>query len=122
MPREVYAKDFYPPFCHGAMIISSIDHIRELYKLSLVTDHEGFYLEDILIFGILRHKTQSDRFQAVPYGYGGRVKKSQFDGPLVHHMGPFNDITKHQSKMMALWNRSVRELLRIGKIKLNYHD
>ena len=118
MPRDVYPHDHYPPFCHGAMVTASYEHVRVLYELSLVTDFHGFFLEDLLIFGILRHKTGSSRFQTVAYGYAGRAEKSRFDSPLVRHLGPLASLAKYEKKMLLMWDRQLGELVSTGKVVL----
>jgi len=106
MSPELYPAEYYPPFCHGGMVILTYQHIEGLFAQSLVTNTTGFVLEDVLIFGILRHKLQrGDDFRIVPYGYNSRPTLFGVHEKLVFHLGLERSLEK---KMLYYWNRSLR--------------
>ena len=52
--EHTYSASYYPPFCHGGMVVISQNHLKKLYETSLVTEKGDFCLEDVYIYGILR--------------------------------------------------------------------
>ena len=115
MPHEIYPGEFYPSFCHGGMVILSYPQVHQLYHTALRTNITGLYLEDVLIFGILRHKGAPsveregsvDQYQVVPYGYQGSVTKVAPNEPLVYHFGAAKFLER---RMIYFWNHSVLSL------------
>nr|XP_002128865.1 beta-1,3-galactosyltransferase 1 [Ciona intestinalis] len=56
MSMDLYSASNFPTYCMGAMWTLSFEIIRSLTCLSTVTDYADFYVEDVLITGILREK------------------------------------------------------------------
>ncbi|XP_077970604.1 uncharacterized protein LOC120328290 [Styela clava] len=53
---EQYSGDYFPTFCHGGLWTLSPRLMKGIYCLSEITDFSDFFLEDVLLTGILREK------------------------------------------------------------------
>jgi len=108
IPPNLYPGEFYPPFCHGGMVILTYHHIKELYSESLVTNRTNFILEDVMIFGILRQKLQNGTdFKSLPHNYPGSTTLNGFKDPLVFHLGPSKDL---ETTILSKWKSSLKQL------------
>ena len=58
--KEIYPKNFYPPFCSGTCYIISSTYARNIYRTAVLTNPDKFHLEDVLFTGILRVKADID--------------------------------------------------------------
>ena len=100
VPTSMYPKDYFPPLCHGGLVILSVRHVRKLYGTSLHTEYGDFPLEDVLIFGILRQKTE-DSFHDKSFRVSRINERAKLRFPkqkLVHHLHFSTDISNDMRK------------------------
>ena len=107
VPKSMYSKDNFPPLCHGGLVVMSLRHVELLYETSLRTEFGDFPLEDVLIFGVLRQKTE-DRLGDGSFRVA-RVKTrgKLAGGKLVRHLHFSDDIS---NDMRERWLASVSSL------------
>ena len=58
--KEVYPKQFYPPYCSGTCYAISSTYAREIANTASVTNPLRFHHDDVLFTGILRVKADID--------------------------------------------------------------
>ena len=114
VPKSMYSKDNFPPLCHGGLVVMSLRHVKKLHETSLRTEFGEFPLEDVLIFGIIRQKTEDrlgdDSFRVARVKAGGKFA----GGKLVQHLHFSNDIS---NDMRHKWLASVSSL---DSMKINF--
>ena len=58
--REIYPKNFYPPYCSGTCYAISSSYARKISRTAAFTNPDKFHHDDILFTGILRVKADID--------------------------------------------------------------
>ena len=58
--KEVYPKEFYPPYCSGTCYMISSIYARTIAQTASVTNPLAFHHDDVLFTGILRVKADID--------------------------------------------------------------
>ena len=58
--REVYSKNFYPPYCSGTCYSISSSYARKIANTASVTNPQMFHHDDVFFSGILRVKADID--------------------------------------------------------------
>ncbi|CAK8687177.1 unnamed protein product [Clavelina lepadiformis] len=104
----------YPSFCRGVMVILTFPMIVDIYEMSKVTNYTGFPLEDVMVYGILRHKL----------GHNGKDISAVINGghPIMFY--PWDNNNKSLLiKMKRMWKLWLPEMLNVTTvIKRNMTD
>ena len=58
--REIYPKNFYPPYCSGTCYAISSSYARKISRTAALTNPDNFHHDDVLFTGILRVKAAID--------------------------------------------------------------
>nr|XP_018671248.1 beta-1,3-galactosyltransferase bre-5-like isoform X2 [Ciona intestinalis] len=95
-----YPATTYPDFCRGVMVILSPTVVAQIYKVAMMTALQGFPLEDVMVYGILRHKINNSSSNIQPVINGGH--------PLVFY--PWDATNAVVGKMERKWNEWRLEL------------
>jgi len=100
---DVYPDETYPDFCHGGMSAMSFDILSDIYRTAETTNFDGFYLEDVLITGILRQKTYNTSDQITAIDYNNVLFHNGRPEVLVWHLGL---VRKLQISFAVRWRRA----------------
>jgi len=113
--REIYSSDFFPPFCHGGMVVLSQNHLIKLYETSLITEKGDFFLEDVFIYGILRKKYMdktSNKFFTIKSAAGNFFDNIFQREKLVYH---FENRKRLSTNMRKYWSYTSETFLNFEK-------
>ena len=58
--KEIYPKNFYPPYCSGTCYAISSTYARQISRTAALTNPGRFHHDDVLFTGILRVKANID--------------------------------------------------------------
>uniref|UniRef100_H2YYJ9 Hexosyltransferase n=1 Tax=Ciona savignyi TaxID=51511 RepID=H2YYJ9_CIOSA len=107
MPMELYSGDYYPAYCLGALWTLSYDILQALACVSTVTDIEDFFVEDVLISGILREKLGQGSNNIKPLWEKRWEEKKRL---LAFHSGKLDNPKKRMLEKWREWSTNMSNM------------